>query len=52
MEHFDHLGIRAKVDAVRKMTDNELLFQNLDEDAQVLSVAFWAPFKGSVHFGR
>ena len=40
MEHFDHLGIRAKVDAVRKMTDNELLFRNLDEDAQVLSVAF------------
>ena len=40
MEHFDHLGIRAKVDAVRKMTDDELLFRNLDEDAQVLSVAF------------
>ena len=45
MEHFDHLGIRAKVDAVRKMTDNELLFRNLDEDAQVLSVAFWRLLK-------
>ena len=41
MEHFDDLGIRTMVDAVGKMTDNELLRRNLHEDARVLTVAFW-----------